>query len=59
MDSIEEVGEEIEYGGKENMWKYLAALLVVLLSMGGIVAAQEPCVDCYANVITDRYSENQ
>jgi hypothetical protein len=52
MDSIEEVGEEIEYGGKENMWKYLAALLVVLLSMGGIVAAQTPCVDCYANVIT-------
>jgi hypothetical protein len=34
------------------MWKYLAALLVVLLSMGGLVAAQTPCVDCYANVIT-------
>jgi hypothetical protein len=34
------------------MWKYLAALLVVLLSMGGLVAAQTTCVDCYANVIT-------
>ena len=52
MDPIEEVGEEIEYGGKENMWKYLAALLVVLLSLGGLVAAQPPCVDCYSNVIT-------
>jgi hypothetical protein len=36
------------------MWKYLVALLVVLLSMGGLVAAQGPvCADCsYANVIT-------
>jgi hypothetical protein len=33
------------------MWKYLAALLVVLLSMGGLVAAQAPCVDCYANQV--------
>jgi hypothetical protein len=51
---IEEVGEEIKYGGKENMWKYLAALLVVLLSLGGLVTAQAPkdCADCYANMIT-------
>ena len=53
---VEEVGEEIKYGGKENMWKYLAALLVVLLSLGGLVAAQgtatKDCADCYANVIT-------
>jgi hypothetical protein len=34
------------------MWKYLAALLVVLLSMGGLVAAQPDCPDCYANIIT-------
>jgi hypothetical protein len=35
------------------MWKYLAALLVVLLAMGGIVAAQVPgCTDCNANIIT-------
>ena len=37
------------------MWKYLAALLVVLLSLGGlgVVAAQTECVGiCYANVIT-------
>jgi hypothetical protein len=51
---IEEVGEEIKYGGKENMWKYLATLLVVLLSLGGLVTAQAPtdCADCYANMIT-------
>jgi hypothetical protein len=49
----EEVGEEIKYGGKENMWKYLAALLVVLLSLGGLVTAETTdCADCYANVIT-------
>jgi hypothetical protein len=35
------------------MWKYLAALLVVLLAMGGIGAAQIPgCADCNANIIT-------
>ncbi len=36
------------------MWKYLAALLVVLLAMGGIVAAQEipGCTDCNANIVT-------
>jgi hypothetical protein len=35
------------------MWKYLAALLVVLLAMGGIAAAQIPgCTDCNANIIT-------
>jgi len=35
------------------MWKYLAALLVVLLAMGGIVSAQIPgCTDCNANIIT-------
>jgi hypothetical protein len=38
------------------MWKYLVALLVVLLSMGGLVAAQVPadmeCTDCYANIVT-------
>jgi hypothetical protein len=57
---IEEVGEEIKYGGNENMWKYLAALLVVLLSLGGLVAAQAPataakdCADCYANIITQK-----
>jgi hypothetical protein len=34
------------------MWKYLAALLVVLLSMGGLVAAQSDCPDCYSNIIT-------
>jgi hypothetical protein len=39
-------------GGKENMWKYLAALLVVLFSMGGLVSAQLECADCYANIIT-------
>ena len=33
------------------MWKYLAALLVVLLSLGGLVAAQDVCVDCYSNQI--------
>jgi hypothetical protein len=48
----------LKYGGKENMWKYLAALLVVLLSLGGfgLVAAQPvvpaECTDCYANIIT-------
>ncbi len=34
------------------MWKYLAALLVVLLSLGGLVAAQPDCADCYASIIT-------
>jgi hypothetical protein len=38
------------------MWKYLAALLVVLFSLGGLVAAQAPattdCADCYANIVT-------
>lgn len=38
------------------MWKYLAALLVVLFSLGGLVSAQEDdfavCADCYANIIT-------
>jgi hypothetical protein len=39
------------------MWKYLAALLVVLLSLGGLVAAQPSpvtteCTDCYANIVT-------
>ena len=36
------------------MWKFLAALLVVLLSLGGLVTAQAPkdCADCYANMIT-------
>jgi hypothetical protein len=34
------------------MWKYLAALLVVLFSMGGLVAAQPDCPDCYASIIT-------
>ena len=34
------------------MWKYLAALLVVLLSMGGLVSAVNECTDCYANIIT-------
>jgi hypothetical protein len=34
------------------MWKYLAALLVVLLSIGGLVAAQPDCPDCYASIIT-------
>jgi len=35
------------------MWKYLAALLVVLLTMGGLVAAQvQECTDCYANIVT-------
>jgi hypothetical protein len=35
------------------MWKYLAALLVVLLSLGGLVTAQAPkdCADCYANMV--------
>jgi hypothetical protein len=33
------------------MWKYLVALLVVLLSMGGLVAAQPSCVECYANQV--------
>jgi len=37
------------------MWKYLAALFVVLLAMGGIVSAQVPgCVDCNANIITQQ-----
>ena len=42
------------------MWKYLAALLVVLLSLGGLVVAQLPatqvpeCTDCYANIITQQ-----
>jgi len=45
-------------GKKENMevrtmWKYIAAVLVVLLSLGGLVVAQVPvCTDCYANIIT-------
>ena len=34
------------------MWKYLAALLVVLFSMGGLVSAVNECTDCYANIIT-------
>jgi len=61
LDPIEEVGEEIEYGGKENMWKYLAALLVVLLSLGGfgLVAAQTvpESADSYANIITQTDSQ--
>jgi hypothetical protein len=38
------------------MWKYLAALLVVLLAMGGIGAAQgiPGCADCNANIITQQ-----
>jgi hypothetical protein len=46
-------GEEIKYGGKENMWKYLVTLMV-LLSMGGLVGAAAPteCTDCYSNIIT-------
>jgi hypothetical protein len=37
------------------MWKYLAALLVVLLAMGGIGAAQIPgCADCNANIVTQQ-----
>jgi hypothetical protein len=45
------------------MWKYLAALLVVLLSLGGfgLVAAQPvvpaECTDCYANIITQTDSQ--
>jgi len=40
------------------MWKYLAALLVVLLAMGGLVAAQAPeCTDCYANMVTQSDSQ--
>lgn len=60
IDSIEEVGEEMKNGGKENMWKYLAALLVVLFSMGGLVSAQDNfdvCADCYANIITQTDSQ--
>jgi hypothetical protein len=35
------------------MWKYLAALLVVLLSLGGLVAAEATdCADCFANIVT-------
>jgi len=36
------------------MWKYLAALLVVLLAMGGIVSAQviPDSADSYANIVT-------
>jgi hypothetical protein len=34
------------------MWKYLAAFLIVLLSMGGLVAAQPDCANCYANIVT-------
>ena len=43
------------------MWKYLAALLVVLLAMGGIVSAQIPgCADCNANIVTqNRYSNDR
>jgi hypothetical protein len=33
------------------MWKYLAALLVVLLSLGGLVVEEE-CTDRNANIIT-------
>ena len=41
------------------MWKYLAALLVVLLSLGGLVAAQMPgCPDCAANIITQTDTQN-
>jgi hypothetical protein len=38
------------------MWRYLAALLIVLLSMGGIVTAQgiPGCADCNANIITQQ-----
>jgi hypothetical protein len=34
------------------MMKYLAALLIALLTLGGLVSAQTPCADCYANIIT-------
>ena len=33
------------------MWKYLTILLV-FLAMGGLALAQPPCVNCYANIIT-------
>jgi len=54
-------GKKLKYGGKENMWKYLAALLVVLLSLGGfgLVAAQTvpESADSYANIITQTDSQ--
>jgi len=35
------------------MMKYLVAMLVVLLTIGGLAVAQIPeCTDCYSNVIT-------
>jgi hypothetical protein len=36
------------------MWKYIAALLIVLLSMGGLVSAAAPALDPngYANIVT-------
>jgi hypothetical protein len=41
------------------MWKYLAALLIVLLSMGGLAAAQpNECTDCYANIVTQLDIQN-
>ena len=40
------------------MWKYLAALLVVLLSMGGLVSAVNECTDCYANIVTQSDTQN-
>ena len=46
------------------MWKYLAALLIVLLSMGGLVAAQpveaqpNECTDCYSNIVTQSDTQN-
>jgi len=33
------------------MWRYLVAVLVLLLSMGGLVSAQGECTDCYANIV--------
>ena len=46
------------------MWKYLATLLIVLLSMGGMVAAQpveaqpNECTDCYSNIVTQSDTQN-
>ena len=41
------------------MWKYLATLLIVLLSMGGLAAAQfNECTDCYANIVTQSDTQN-
>jgi hypothetical protein len=36
------------------MWKYIAALLIVLLTMGGLVSAAYPALDTngYANIVT-------